>query len=165
MKTNRQYIWVKLKRSTLIPVLLTAVIWTVVGGSIGAPAASVAACKPSGPVGRWDFDDGTGKDLSGTGNDAVLGGMRIYSLGKGRACIELMPGAEPMRIPASESSPLAILRGTICFWLNTAGGRATILEYDNGAVQLNNYRGCFQARFEGEDDFRYWDLILDYDWP
>jgi len=31
-------------------------------------------------VGRWDFDDGTGKDLSGNENDAILGGTRIYSL-------------------------------------------------------------------------------------
>jgi len=124
-----------------------------------------AAGEPPGLVGRWAFDDGTGKDLSGNRNDAVLGGTRIYSLGKGRACIELMPDADPMRIPASESSPLAISRGTICFWLNVAWGRSTILEYDNGAVQLNNYRGCFQVRFKGERDFRYWDLILDYDWP
>ncbi|MHC4679012.1 MAG: alpha-glucuronidase family glycosyl hydrolase, partial [Planctomycetota bacterium] len=87
------------------------------------------------------------------------------SLGKGRACIELLEDADPMRIPASEDSPLAISRGTICFWLNAGWSRATILEFDNGAVQLNEYRGDFQVRFGGEDDFRYWDLILDYDWP
>ena len=23
----------------------------------------------------------------------------------------------------------------------------------------------FQVRFGGEEDFRYWDLILDYGWP
>ena len=41
-----------------------------------------------GLVGRWTFDDGTGKDLSSNGNDAVLGGGKVYSLGKGRACIQ-----------------------------------------------------------------------------
>jgi len=140
-------------------------IWISVPTASEPEAGESEADEPAGLVGRWGFDDGTGKDLSGNGNDAVLGGMRVYSLGDDRACIELMPGAEAMRIPASESSPLAISRGTICFWLNTAWGRSTILEYDNGAVQLNNYRGCFQARFKGKGDFRYWDLILDYDWP
>jgi len=133
--------------------------------AVGVPPAALADNGPAGLVGRWDFDDGTGKDLSGNGNDAELGGTRIYSLAEGRACIELMEDAEPMRIPASENSPLAISRGTICFWVNMAWGRATILAFDNGAVQLNKYRGCFQVRFEGEDNFRYWDLILDYDWP
>ena len=116
-------------------------------------------------VGRWDFDGGTGKDLSGNGNHAVLGGTRIYSLGKGRACLELMPDAEPMRIPASENSPLAISHGTICFWVNVAWENGAILEYDNGAIQLNVYRRHFQPRFIGEDDFKYSSGILDYDWP
>ncbi|MHC4298258.1 MAG: alpha-glucuronidase family glycosyl hydrolase [Planctomycetota bacterium] len=116
-------------------------------------------------VGRWDFDDGTGKDLSGNGNDAMLEGGTIYSLGKGRACIRFMPDAEPLRIAASENSPLAISRGTIAFWLNTVTGRNNLVKYDNKAVELNAYRGDFQVRFSGADDFTYWDLILDYDWP
>jgi hypothetical protein len=127
--------------------------------------AALAAEESEGLVGRWDFDDGTGKDLSGNGNDAVLGGGTIFSLGRGRACIRFMPDADPMRIPASENSPLAISRGTICFWLNTVTGRNTLVKYDNKAVEINAYRGDFQVRFGGEDDFRYWDLILDYDWP
>jgi len=36
--------------------------------------AALAAEEPKGLVGRWGFDDGTGKDLSGNGHDAVLGG-------------------------------------------------------------------------------------------
>ena len=126
---------------------------------------SVMAAEPEGLVGRWNFDDGTGRDLSGNENHAVLGGARIYSLGDGRACIEIMPDVEPMRIPVSENSPLAMSRGTICFWLNAASDRSNILRYDNDAVELNNYRGCFQARFQGEKDFLYWEGILDYDWP
>ena len=132
---------------------------------LGSEFSSAMSADPEGLVGRWDFDDGTGRDLSGNGNHAVLGGMQIYSLGEGRACIELMPDAEPMRIPVPKNSPLAMSRGTICFWLNTAWGKPNILNYDNGAVELNNYRGCFQVRFQGENDFRYWDGILDYDWP
>ncbi|MFC1633801.1 alpha-glucuronidase family glycosyl hydrolase [Planctomycetota bacterium] len=116
-------------------------------------------------VGRWDFDDGTGKDLSGNGNDAVLEGGTIYSLCEGHACIRFMPDADPMRIPASEDSPLAIRAGTICFWLNTVTGRNTLVKYKNKAVEINAYRGDFQVRFGGEDDFRYWDSILDYSWP
>jgi len=127
--------------------------------------AAFAAEEPEGLVGRWDFNDGTGKDLSGNGNDAVLEGGTIYSLGQGHACIQFMPGADPMRILASENSPLAISRGTICFWLNTVTGRNTLVRYDNKAVEINAYRGDFQVRFAGVDDFRYWDLILDYDWP
>ncbi|MCH7558538.1 MAG: hypothetical protein IIB56_13920, partial [Planctomycetes bacterium] len=133
---------------------------------LAASGLSQADDVLSSLVGRWDFDDATGKDLSGNGNDAVLGGARIYSLGKGRACLELMPDAEPMRIPASEDSPLAISRGTVSFWLNVAWeNSATILKYDNGAIQLNVYRRHFQPRFTGEDDFKYSSLILDYDWP
>ena len=105
-------------------------------------------------MGRWDFDNGTGKDISGNSNDAVLGGGTIYSLGDGRACIRFMPDADPMRIPASEDSPLAISRGTICFWLNTVTGRNALVKYDNKAVEINAYRGDLQARFGGEDDFK-----------
>ncbi|MCP4259994.1 MAG: hypothetical protein GY774_21140 [Planctomycetes bacterium] len=124
-----------------------------------------AAEKPEGLVGWWDFDDGTGKDLSGNGSDAVLNGTRIYPLGNGKACIELMPVTGPMKIPASENSPLAISQGTICFWLNVGWTHSNILSYNNGAVQLNVYRGDFQVRFGGEDDFKYSSGILDYNWP
>jgi len=133
--------------------------------AVGVPPAALAGNEPAGLVGRWEFDDGTGKDLSGNGNDAVLPGGTVYSLGKGRACIQLTEDDDPMRIPASADSPLAISRGTICFWLNAGWNRTTILEYDNNAVQLNQYRGDFQVRFQGEDDFMYWTGILDYDWP
>ncbi len=127
--------------------------------------SSAMASEPEGLVGRWDFDDGTGTDLSGNGNHAVLGGTKIYSLGEGQACIETMSKAEPMRIPVPENSPLAMSRGTICFWLNTISDRSNILRYNNDAVELNTYRGCFQVRFQGEKDFQYWEGILDYDWP
>ena len=126
--------------------------------------SSAMAAEPKGLIGRWDFDDGTGKDLSGNGNHAVLGGTKIYSLGEGRACIEVMRKTEPMRIPVSENSALAISRGTICFWLNSGSDRSNILGYNNDAIELNNYRGCFQVRFRGEKDFEYWEGILDYDW-
>jgi alpha-glucuronidase len=117
-------------------------------------------------VGRWDFDDGTGKDVSGHGADAVLGGTRIHRLGEGRSCIEVLPGDEPLRIPASSDSPLAISRGTICLWLNMAWvDSPTVLEFSNGAVQFRIYRRHFQPRFIGEDDFKYSSGILDYDWP
>ena len=126
--------------------------------------SSAMAAESEELVGRWDFDDGTGKDLSGNGNHAILGGTKIYSLGEGRACIEVMRKTEPMRIPVSGNSPLAISRGTICFWLNSGSDRSNILGYNNDAIELNNYRGCFQVRFRGEKDFEYWEGILDYDW-
>ena len=144
-------------------VLIT--ISVVVVLMLASELSSTTAAEPEGLIGHWDFDDGTGTDLSGNGNHAVLGGTKIYSLSEERACIEMMPNAEPMRIPVPENSPLAMSRGTICFWLNTAWGKPNILNYDNDAVELNNYRGCFQVRFQGENDFRYWDGILDYDWP
>ena len=132
---------------------------------LASELSSVPAAGPEGLVGHWDFDDGTGTDLSGNGNHAVLGGTRIYSLGEGRACIETMSKTEPMRIPVPENSPLAMSRGTICFWLNTISDRSNILRYNNDAIELNTYRGCFQVRFRGEKDFEYWEGILDYDWP
>ena len=140
-------------------------VFVVVALVLANELSSVMAAEPDGLVGRWDFDDGTGADLSGNGNHAVLGGTTIYSLGEGRACIEVMRKTEPMRIPVPENSPLAISRGTICFWLNAGSDRSNILGYNNDAIELNNYRGCFQVRFRGEKDFEYWEGILDYDWP
>ena len=126
--------------------------------------SNVTAGEPEGLVGHWNFDDGTGTDLSGNGNHAALGGAKIYSLGEGHACIETMPKTEPLRIPVPENSPLAMSRGTICFWLNTISDRSNILTYNNDAIELNTYRGCFQVRFRGEKDFEYWEGILDYNW-
>ena len=132
---------------------------------LASELSSVTADEIGGLVGHWNFDDGTGTDLSGNGNHAVLGGAKIYSLGEGQACIETMPKTEPMRIPVPENAPLAMSRGTICFWLNTISDRSNILRYNNDAIELNTYRGCFQVRFRGEQDFEYWEGILDYDWP
>ncbi|MCY3742236.1 MAG: alpha-glucuronidase family glycosyl hydrolase [Candidatus Poribacteria bacterium] len=140
-------------------------VLAVVALILTSELSNAMAAEPEGLVGRWNFDDGTGTDTSGNGNHAVLGGTKIYSLGEGHACIETMPKAEPMRIPVPENSPLAMSRGTICFWLNTISDRANILRYNNDAVELNTYRGCFQVRFQGEKDFQYWEGILDYDWP
>ena len=147
-------------KSSILFMITVAAVSTLPFGT-----SARAVDEPAGLVGRWDFDDGTGKDLSGNGNDAVLGGARAYSLGEGQGCIEIAPNAEPMRIPTSENSPLAIARGTISFWMSASTDRKGILEFDNGAVQLNNYRGCFQVRFAGENRFRFWNLVLDYDWP
>ena len=118
-----------------------------------------------GLVGRWEFNDGTGADLSGSGNNAVLNESSLYSLGEGQYCIQLLPKTGPVKIPVKENSPLAISRGTICFWLNVGWRYDNFLSFNNGAVQLNVYRGDFQVRFSGENEFRYWSGILDYDWP
>ena len=144
-------------------ILITLFVITVL--ILASELSSVTAGEIGGLVGHWNFDDGTGTDLSGNGNHALLGGTKIYSLGEGRACIETVSKTEPMRIPVTENSPLAMSRGTICFWLNTISDRSNILRYNNDAVELNTYRGCFQARFQGEKDFEYWEGILDYDWP
>jgi len=121
--------------------------------------------SPEGLVGRWEFEDGTGKDLSGNGNDAVLQGTQIVSLGAGHSCAMLMPDTGPVRIPTSEDSPLAIPRGTLCFWLNVGWTHSNFLSFNNDAIELNVYRGDFQVRFRGENDFKYGSVILDYDWP
>jgi alpha-glucuronidase/polygalacturonase len=118
-----------------------------------------------GLVGRWECNDGTGKDLSGNGNDAVLNKNSIYSLSKGQSCIKLMPKTGLVKIPVKKNSPLAISRGTICFWLNVGWTDETFLSFNNDAVQLNVYRGDFQVRFSGDNEFKYWSGILDYDWP
>ncbi|MCE2412515.1 right-handed parallel beta-helix repeat-containing protein [Candidatus Poribacteria bacterium] len=143
-------------------VLLT--LFVIAALVLAGELSSVPAGEIGGLVGHWDFDDGTGTDLSGNGNHAVLGETKIYSLGEGRACIETMSKTEPMRIPVPENSPLAMSRGTICFWLNTISDRSNILRYNNDGLELNTYRGCFQVRFRGEKDFEYWEGILDYDW-
>jgi len=155
-----------MQRSRVTLVLFIAAIGAA-GGSIAAvPATSIPAGEPSGLAGRWDFDDATGKDLSGHGADAILGATRIYPLGAGHACVEILPGDEPLRIPASPDSPLAISHGTVCLWLNMAWlDSPNVLEYSNGAVEFRIYRRHLQPRFKGQDDFEYSSSILDYDWP
>ncbi|MCK5277777.1 MAG: hypothetical protein KAK04_04550, partial [Cyclobacteriaceae bacterium] len=123
------------------------------------------ANENKGLVGHWEFNDVTFKDLSGNGAEVLLNGTRIYSLGKGHSCIMLMPETGPFTIPVKENSPLAIKRGTICFWLNVGWTHSDILSFNNGAVQLKVYRGDFQVRFKGEKEFNYGAGILDYNWP
>ena len=48
---------------------------------LASELSSAMAAEPKGLIGRWDFDDGTGTDLSGNGNHAVLGGTKsIHSV-------------------------------------------------------------------------------------
>jgi len=35
---------------------------------LASELSGVGAAEPEGLIGRWDFDDGTGKDLSGNSN-------------------------------------------------------------------------------------------------
>jgi len=116
-------------------------------------------------VGRWEFDDGTGRDISANGAEALLNGTHIYPLGNGHSCLMFMPETGPVKIPVSSNSRLAISQGTICFWLNVGWTHSNFLSFNNGAVQLNIYRGDFQVRFKGENEFNYGSGILDYNWP
>lgn len=118
-----------------------------------------------GLVGHWQFNDKTCKDLSGNGAEALLNDTQIYSLGNDNSCVMLMPETGPFTISVKENSPLAIKRGTICFWLNVGWTHSDILSFNNGAVQLKVYRGDFQVRFRGENKFNYGSGILDYNWP
>jgi len=145
--------------SELVTVILAVML------SMMYACSACAVEETPGLVGRWEFDDGAGQDLSGNSNSAFFNETCVYMLGNGKACIQLMPETGPVRIPVPEDSPLAIARGTICFWLNVGWTHSNILSFDNGAVQLNVYRGDFQVRFAGEDTFRYWGGVLDEDWP
>ncbi|MEX0611494.1 MAG: alpha-glucuronidase family glycosyl hydrolase [Pirellulales bacterium] len=146
--------------------LLATGLWVVaIPVAVSAPSAS-AAEELSGLVGRWEFDDGTGRDLSGHGHDAVLGEAQIYSLGKNRACLRITPDGEPLRIPATPDSPLAIARGTIALWLNLAwSDNVDVLEFSNQAILFRVYRRHLQPRFRGDSDFKYSSGIIDFDWP
>lgn len=131
---------------------------------LAVPAGSAAAT--AGLVGHWSFDDGTGRDRSGGGNDLALGEAKIHLLGAGRACLRFEAGGTGAAIMVPAGSPLAIARGTICFWLNVGVKSSTpVLEYDNRAVELLIYRSHFQPRFRGEGDFRFGSALLGDDWP
>ncbi|MCF7974117.1 MAG: right-handed parallel beta-helix repeat-containing protein [Phycisphaerae bacterium] len=145
--------------SAIVALILTSMI-TIDNSQAAIPSASL-----EGLAGHWDFDDGTGQDLSGHGHHADLGGTDLYSLGTGHSCLMFMPDDEPMRISASSESSLAIARGTVSLWLNMAWDGDDILKYSNGAVQFKIYRGHFQPRFKGEETFKYSSGILDFDWP
>jgi alpha-glucuronidase len=119
-----------------------------------------------GLVGRWTFDDGTGREVSGLSSDMVVGPAQVHSLGAGKACLRLVPGKDAAVIPVRAGSPLAIERGTVCFWLNvgeTSSG--TIMEFDNRAVEMRVYRSHFQPRFRGEGKFNFGSGLLGRDWP
>ena len=120
----------------------------------------------NGLVGRWEFDNGTGNDYSGNGNDAHLGGAEIYDLGDGFSCLKVMPNVDPVTIPVREDSKLAIKSGTVCFWVNQCWGEKYpyFIDYDNRAIQVRSYRRYLQPRFQGENDFRFSGNILDDDW-
>ncbi len=143
--------------------LLAALLCTA--GVAAAESRPAAAPDLTGLVGHWAFDDGAGRDLSGNGNDAELGKTRIHPVGAGSAVIQFLPETGPVRIPVKPGSPLAISRGTIAFWLNVGWTHSNFLSFDNGAVELNIYRGDFQVRFRGEKRFVYRDLTLDQHWP
>ena len=132
---------------------------------IGLTATAQNANKNNSLVGHWEFNDETGKDLSGNGNHAQFKKTQIYPLDSGEFCIQLMPETGQVKIPVSKNSPLAISRGTFCFWLNVGWNHSDILSFNNGAVELKVYRGDFQVRFRGEDEFKYSSGILDYNWP
>jgi hypothetical protein len=74
------------------------------------------AGEPAGLVGRWEFDDGTGKDLSGNGNDAQFGNAEVYSLGNGKSCVMLMPDTGPVKIPVLMPTSPSPIRPTGCEW-------------------------------------------------
>lgn len=141
--------------------------WLLAGLLLGLPATPAAlAGVPGGLVGHWTFDDGTGRDHSGGGHTMVLGEARVRPLGEGRACLQIEPGRSSARIPVPAGSPLAIAQGTICFWLNLGvNSSATLLEFDNRAVQLRVYRSHFQPRFRGAGTFDFGSGLLGPDWP
>jgi alpha-glucuronidase/polygalacturonase len=127
---------------------------------------SLYASSIEGLVGHWTFNDGSGKDISGNGNDAILGGAESYVLDAGQACLKFVPNTESTCIPVSEESPLAISQGTICFWLNLAWADSPdILRFNNDAVRLRLYRRHLTPYFKGEDGFIYGSGVIDYNWP
>jgi alpha-glucuronidase len=126
----------------------------------------VRAAEPAGLVGWWTFDDGTGRDLSGQGNDFTLGQARVHPLGAGKACLQLDADRDGASLPVKAGSALAIERGTICFWLNMGVASAgTVFEFDNQAVEMRVYRSHLQPRFRGGKSFRFANVILSPDWP
>ena len=128
--------------------------------------ACARAAEPAGLVGWWTFDDGTGRDLSGHGNDFVLGQARVHPLGPGKACLELDADRDGASLPVKAGSALAIERGTICFWLNMGvASSGTALEFDNHAVELRVYRSHFTPRFRGVGKFAFGNPLLGPDWP
>ena len=133
-------------------------------GLLLAMSSAFAVDEPPGLVGRWDFDDGTGKDLSGNGNNAQLGNAEVYALGDGKRCIMLMPDTGPIQIPATEDSRLALKRGTVSLWLNVGWSDSTyVLDSSNQALRFRLYRRHLMPRFISEDGFKYRDF-LGLDW-
>lgn len=158
------------QRAALTAVWLAASLTVAIAAGIQPAICRAAETSPADPaigglVGRWDFDDGTGKDFSGNGHDAVVDAAQIHQLGPGHACLRLMPDGPPVRMPAAADSQLAISRGTVSVWLNVAWTQmANVLSYDNDAIQINVYRGHLQPRFRGEGKFKYSSGVIDDDW-
>jgi hypothetical protein len=84
-----------LMRFLTAPLSMMTIILAVFFLAKDVPAAFGDEAR-EGLVGHWEFDDGTGRDLSGNGNDAVLLGTQIVSLEGGRSCVMLMPETGPI---------------------------------------------------------------------
>lgn len=161
-RIEKKILKISTKKIIEVEVLLFTICWIILSSfNLNAQNQHIT----DNLVGRWEFNDRTGRDISGNGNDAVLNENNIYPLSQGQYCIQLLPNTDPIKIQVKEKSSLAISRGTICFWLNVGWIDDTFLAFNNDAVQLNVYRGDFMVRFSGENEFRYWNGILDYDWP
>ena len=129
-------------------------------------AAAALAVEADGLVGHWTFDDGTGRDVSGQGNDFQLGQTQVQPLEPGRACLRLRPEHGGATVTVRTGSPLAIERGTSCFWLNMGvEDSGTVFEFDNQAFEMRVYRSHLQPRFCGEKNFRFANALLGDDWP
>ena len=119
----------------------------------------------NGLAGWWSFDQNSGADLSGSGNNAVINSKHFYDMGSGKYCIKMMPKDKPFSIPADSKSALAIKSGTISFWVNSSTvDNYTLIDYDNGAFTLRSYRGYLQPRFKGETRFTFAGGIQNEKW-
>ncbi len=116
-------------------------------------------------VGKWDFDNGSGSDNSGSGHTAVLNGAETYKLDGNGYCVRMAPQAKPITVAADSRSNLAIKSGTISFWIDASRiGNYNIVDYDNGAFTLRSYRGYLQPRFRGEGKFKFSSTVLNDQW-
>ncbi len=117
-------------------------------------------------VGQWDFETGTGEDLSGNGYTASLGDVEIVDLGNGHLCAKVLPETNPIRIGVAENSKLSIREGTVAFWVNLCDedGYPYFIDYNNNAIQIRSYRRYLQPRFQGEGEFKFSSNVLGQDW-
>ncbi len=149
MKTFNEYQPCKLKNTTKMLALIFSLI-SVINGFSQIPSY----LSPNSLVGYWPFN-GTGNDLSGYNNNAILSGVTFVKDREGnpnRAC-HFAQNTDLITIPSSFYTPLDS-NFTISFWLRSNySSRMDVFNMNDSGLYLANFNMIFNDNILGNNNF------------